>query len=330
MGAAPWGTIGACSRRSRTPSSSGPAPTGWSPPAPWPTRLGRPRARGRRRGRWRREVRAARRGLRARHVQLVLPARRRIPSAGPARARAARAPLGARAGRRGPPAGSRRRARGGAPPRRRADGEGPRRGPPGRRRRLAPAVRALAAHPRPAARRAVLAVPAGEGRSEARGPTRRPRPALDAAHVRPAGAPDGRRAVRRPDGARADHRQRPARRRPGRGRGQRRLRLAARHARPGRRLPRAGGRSRRAVAALASRARASGAQIRTGALVDRVVVGNGRALGVTTADGTAVRARRAVLADVPAPTLLGRLVDPTTCRPGCGTRSSGSSGTCRR
>ena len=62
--------------------------------------------------------------------------------------------------------------------------------------------------------------------------------------------------------------------------------------------------------ALASRARASGAKIRTGALVDRVVVGNGRALGVTTADGTAVRARRAVLADVPAPVLLGRLVRP--------------------
>jgi phytoene dehydrogenase-like protein len=42
--------------------------------------------------------------------------------------------------------------------------------------------------------------------------------------------------------------------------------------------------------------------------VERVVVGNGKAFGVVTADGTAVRARRAVLADVPAPTLFGRLV----------------------
>src|ERR687886_1813036 len=62
--------------------------------------------------------------------------------------------------------------------------------------------------------------------------------------------------------------------------------------------------------ALASRARAAGAQIHTGARVDRVVVGNGRALGAVTHDGRAVRARRAVLADVPAPTLLGKLVRP--------------------
>src|SRR3954467_9425019 len=62
--------------------------------------------------------------------------------------------------------------------------------------------------------------------------------------------------------------------------------------------------------ALASRARSAGATILTGKRVDRVVVGNGRALGVTTVDGTAVRARRAVLADVPAPTLLGHLVPP--------------------
>src|SRR4051794_6335343 len=60
--------------------------------------------------------------------------------------------------------------------------------------------------------------------------------------------------------------------------------------------------------ALASRARSAGAVIRTGARVERVVVGNGKALGVVAADGTAVRARRAVLADVPAPTLLGSLV----------------------
>jgi phytoene dehydrogenase-like protein len=62
--------------------------------------------------------------------------------------------------------------------------------------------------------------------------------------------------------------------------------------------------------ALASRARSAGATIRTGARVERIVVRNGTALGAMTRDGTAVRARRAVLADVPAPTLLGRLVPP--------------------
>jgi phytoene dehydrogenase-like protein len=61
---------------------------------------------------------------------------------------------------------------------------------------------------------------------------------------------------------------------------------------------------------LASRARSAGASIRTGARVERVVVGNGKALGVVAADGTAVRARRAVLADVPAPSLFGGLVPP--------------------
>lgn len=60
--------------------------------------------------------------------------------------------------------------------------------------------------------------------------------------------------------------------------------------------------------ALASRARSAGASIRTGSRVERVVARGGRALGVVTADGTAVRARRAVLADVPAPTLLRHLV----------------------
>ncbi|MGZ4627055.1 MAG: phytoene desaturase family protein [Kineosporiaceae bacterium] len=60
--------------------------------------------------------------------------------------------------------------------------------------------------------------------------------------------------------------------------------------------------------ALASRARSAGATIRTGSRVERVVVRNGRALGVVTGEGLAIRARRAVLADVPAPTLLGRLV----------------------
>jgi phytoene dehydrogenase-like protein len=60
--------------------------------------------------------------------------------------------------------------------------------------------------------------------------------------------------------------------------------------------------------ALAARARAAGVQIITGSRVQRVVVGSGRALGVTTADGRRVLARRAVLADVSAPTLYGSLV----------------------
>jgi phytoene dehydrogenase-like protein len=61
--------------------------------------------------------------------------------------------------------------------------------------------------------------------------------------------------------------------------------------------------------ALASRARQAGAQLRTGAPVERVVVRAGRALGVICADGTAVRARRAVLATCPVPELFGSLID---------------------
>ncbi len=63
--------------------------------------------------------------------------------------------------------------------------------------------------------------------------------------------------------------------------------------------------------ALAARARAGGAQIITQARVDRIVVGHGRALGVTTVDGRRVLARRAVLADVDAPSLYGSLLDAT-------------------
>jgi phytoene dehydrogenase-like protein len=63
-------------------------------------------------------------------------------------------------------------------------------------------------------------------------------------------------------------------------------------------------------AAIASRARAAGAEIRTGARVERVVVGGGRALGVVTADGQRIRARRAVLADVAVPTLYRELLPP--------------------
>ncbi|PJE94543.1 FAD-dependent oxidoreductase [Streptomyces carminius] len=61
--------------------------------------------------------------------------------------------------------------------------------------------------------------------------------------------------------------------------------------------------------ALVRRLESRGGTVRCGARVTRVVVGGGRALGVVTAGGDAVRARRAVLADVPAPALYGGLVD---------------------
>lgn len=64
----------------------------------------------------------------------------------------------------------------------------------------------------------------------------------------------------------------------------------------------------RLAAALAARAQAHGAQVRCGERVDRVFVAGGRAVGVRTASGLLVRARRAVLADVDAPTLYRDLV----------------------
>jgi phytoene dehydrogenase-like protein len=62
--------------------------------------------------------------------------------------------------------------------------------------------------------------------------------------------------------------------------------------------------------AIAARARAAGAQLHTGSRVERVVVGGGRALGVVTADGRRIRARRAVLADVSATSLYRELLAP--------------------
>lgn len=61
-------------------------------------------------------------------------------------------------------------------------------------------------------------------------------------------------------------------------------------------------------AALVARLEAGGGRLETGARVDRVLVAGGRALGVRTYDGRLVRARRAVLADVVAPTLYLDLV----------------------
>jgi phytoene dehydrogenase-like protein len=68
-----------------------------------------------------------------------------------------------------------------------------------------------------------------------------------------------------------------------------------------------GGASRLADA-LVNRLRARGGEIVVNTPVDRVIVGAGRALGVRGADGRYWRARRAVLADVPAPPLFLDLV----------------------
>jgi len=83
-------------------------------------------------------------------------------------------------------------------------------------------------------------------------------------------------------------------------------------------VPRGG--AGRLAAALADRARRPGAILLTGTPVDEVVVRGGQALGIRTAGGDALRARRAVLADVPAPTLFGDLVSRDALPPGARTR----------
>jgi phytoene dehydrogenase-like protein len=62
------------------------------------------------------------------------------------------------------------------------------------------------------------------------------------------------------------------------------------------------------VAALLRRLTARGGTLHCGREVAGIVIADGRAVGVRCADGGLVRARRAVLADVPAPTLYQRLV----------------------
>ncbi|HVX19741.1 MAG TPA: NAD(P)/FAD-dependent oxidoreductase [Acidimicrobiales bacterium] len=64
------------------------------------------------------------------------------------------------------------------------------------------------------------------------------------------------------------------------------------------------------TAALVRRLERRGGSVRCGSLVTGVVVRGGRAVAVRTADGTEVDAGRAVLADVSAPALYGRLLDP--------------------
>jgi phytoene dehydrogenase-like protein len=75
------------------------------------------------------------------------------------------------------------------------------------------------------------------------------------------------------------------------------------------------GGAQRLTDALVARLATRGGQVRCDTPVDRVVVGNGRALGVRTAGGEHWRARRAVLADVPATTLYLDLVGPAALPP---------------
>ncbi|MET9391212.1 NAD(P)/FAD-dependent oxidoreductase [Streptomyces sp. NPDC006624] len=64
------------------------------------------------------------------------------------------------------------------------------------------------------------------------------------------------------------------------------------------------------TAALVRRLESLGGRVRCGQRAEQVVVRGGRAVGVRTANGDGVPARRAVLADVSVPALYGGLVDP--------------------
>ncbi|MFP5416231.1 MAG: phytoene desaturase family protein [Actinomycetes bacterium] len=66
------------------------------------------------------------------------------------------------------------------------------------------------------------------------------------------------------------------------------------------------------AAALTARARAAGAEVRCGVPVTGIQVTGGRAAGVRLADGTSVAVSRAVLADVPAPSLYRDLLPPAS------------------
>jgi len=71
------------------------------------------------------------------------------------------------------------------------------------------------------------------------------------------------------------------------------------------------GGAQKLATALQSRFESLGGEVRTGTRVTSVLTAAGRAFGVRTADGTLVRARKAVLADVAAPTLYRDLVGVT-------------------
>jgi phytoene dehydrogenase-like protein len=62
--------------------------------------------------------------------------------------------------------------------------------------------------------------------------------------------------------------------------------------------------------ALVARLKSKGGRVECGARVERIVVRDGRAVGVRTADGREAEARRAVLADTGAPQLYLELLDP--------------------
>lgn len=67
--------------------------------------------------------------------------------------------------------------------------------------------------------------------------------------------------------------------------------------------------------AMVRRLKSKGGRLQCGSVVDRVLVVDGRAVGVRVAGSTTVRARRAVLADVPAPSLYLGLLDPAGVPP---------------
>ncbi|MBR7741792.1 NAD(P)/FAD-dependent oxidoreductase [Phycicoccus sp. BSK3Z-2] len=69
------------------------------------------------------------------------------------------------------------------------------------------------------------------------------------------------------------------------------------------------------ASALRRRAEAAGVRVRCSAPVSEVLVEHGRATGVRTEDGSRVRARRGVLADVPAPVLYGELLSAVDLPP---------------
>jgi phytoene dehydrogenase-like protein len=69
------------------------------------------------------------------------------------------------------------------------------------------------------------------------------------------------------------------------------------------------------AAALVRRAEAAGARLHTGEHVDRIDVRGGRAVAVHTATGLTVRARRAVIADIAAPTLYRDLLPAAALPP---------------
>ncbi len=65
------------------------------------------------------------------------------------------------------------------------------------------------------------------------------------------------------------------------------------------------------TAALVARLTGVGGQLRCGERVDQIIVRNGRSIGVRTKGGEEIAARHAILADVDAPQLYGRLLNET-------------------